>query len=125
MVFHVITVIEEHQVIEETIVARRSTGVFKAAVKIAEREAESVSRYVDGQKEARDSEKQIAPQHAEQDDFERGCGGPTDSLCSPPMMRQVPITPHTLRESQQKCEITRIKTVGGFGLEEWQMQEVM
>src|SRR5262249_13271428 len=105
VVLCVIAVIEEDQIVKTPVVTDCPPRVFVAPLEIAKPEPQEIARQINAQSESRDLDQERAPKRQHKSELNRHQR--LKSRLSPHscVMRQVPLTPERLRQSEQQAEI--------------------
>src|SRR6266516_4619811 len=125
VVFNMISVVKEEQIVEPAVVARRSVFVLKVSLQLAQGEANEPARQVNGQKKFRCARQQPAPERKNQAGFPRKLPRPAPAPAPVAVMREMAVAPKSLRNSQHQTLQARENRVQSPGPEKGPMNEIM
>jgi hypothetical protein len=125
VVFDMVAVIEEEPIVEPAVMAHGSAGVFVVTLQRAERQSQQVTRQIDLDEEAWCINEQESPHSSNEERLAKELAGKPKPPWNAGMMRQMPVTPESLREPKQQAQADREKKVPDPLPEERTMNEIV
>ena len=125
MVFHMVTVIKEEQIVEPAVVARRAVCMLEVPLHLAQTEANEPSRQISVQKKFRRARQQPAPERKDKACFPGKLSRPAPAPAPATVMREVAVPPKPLRNTQHQTFDGRENRVQTPGPEKGPVNEIV